>query len=141
MNAVDQALYSRLTGTGGLTALLADATSIFRDIVPQPKAYPAVVFSLQAGGDDNKSPRRAKQLLYLVKGVVPDRVGASTYTLKDALSIDAQIDTALHGVVLTVTGWTNYWLMREADISFTEIADGGRRFYHAGGNYRLRIAA
>lgn len=133
MNAVETALYSRLAGASALTALLATTTSIYNTVAPQGAAYPLVVFNLQAGGDDNKSPHRAKQLLYLVKAV-------SATSMKDAGTIDNEVDTALHGLVLTVTDWTNYWLMRGQDVRFEELAPDGKRYFHSGGIYRIRIA-
>lgn len=142
MNAVETALYARLSGTAALTALLASATAIYNGVAPQNADFPYVVFSQQSAVDDNKSPHRARQLLYLVKAVVVDRQGSTSYSMQDAGAVDDQIDAALHGEVLTVTGWTNYSLWRETDVRFTEVPDqaGGRRYFHAGGVYRLRIA-
>lgn len=140
MNAVEIALYQRLIGTAALVNLLASATSVYTQEAPQGAAYPMVVFNKQAGTDDNDNPHRARQLLYQVKAIVASKQATGAdYTLKDALAIDEQIDAALHLKPLTVTGWTNFWIVRESDVLYDEDASG-KRFYHAGGLYRLRIA-
>ena len=134
MNAVETAIYARLAGRVELTLLLASASGIYNLVAPQRAAYPLVIFGLNAGGDENKSPHRSKSLRYLVKAV-------SQTSLKNAGSIDAELDTALHGVLLTVTGWTNTWLMRESgDVRYEEIGADGKRYFHAGGIYRVRLA-
>lgn len=141
MNAVEIALYQRLTGTAALTNLLASATAVYTQEAPQGATYPFVVFNKQAGTDDNDNPHRARQLLYQVKAIVGSKQATGAdYTLKDALTIDDQIDAALHLKPLTVTGWSNFWLVRESDVLYQEDASGGKHFYHAGGLYRLRIA-
>lgn len=139
MNAVATALYQRLTGAAALTALLASPTSVYQRRVPQGDGrYPCVLFQKQAGTDDNDNPHRARQLVYLVKGIVADpRSGGRSGT--NAGAIDDQIDAALSMRPLTVTGWTNFWLARESDVDYEE-DDAGKRFYHVGGLYRLRIA-
>jgi hypothetical protein len=139
MNAVGAALWERLTGSPGLTGLLATPTSVYQRRVPQRAAYPLVLFAKQSATDDNDTPHRARQLVYLVKGIVADADGASGAT---AGAIDDQIDAALHMQPLAVAGWTNVWLVRESDVDYEEdpAAAGGRRYWHAGGLYRIRLA-
>lgn len=131
MNAFEAALYARLTGTAALTALLASATSVYNELAERDASLDYVVFSLNAGGPTNRSPRRAEMLVYLVKGL---STGAKT-----AGAIDDQIDAALHDQLLTVTGYTNYWLMRESRVRYVETTDAGKLIYHAGGLYRARL--
>ncbi len=137
MNALAAALYGRLTATPALTALLATPTSVYSRRVPQRAAYPAVLFAKQSGVDDNDNPHRARQLVYLVKAIVADADGVSGATVG---AIDDQIDAALHLQPLVVAGWTNVWLARESDVDYEEDAPGGKRFWHAGGLYRIRLA-
>lgn len=63
----------------------------------------------------------------------------SVSSAAQAGSIDAQIDTALHLVPLTVSGWTNLWLARETDVELVENEASGRQIYQAGGLYRLLL--
>ena len=132
MNEVSVALYNKLTGGTALTALLAGTTSVYESLVPRGAALDAVVFSLQGGGDANWTPRRRKELRYMVKAV-------SDGSVKTAGAIDAQIDTLLHRGTLTVSGWTSISVMREADVSYAETTPEGRNYWHVGGVYRLRI--
>ena len=144
MNAIESAIYTALTSAGALTSLLATTTSVFFRIGHPGNNYPMVVFEFLSETDDNKSPHRAKQLLYSIKGIVHERRGLRPDTgpnadLVDAGAIDLQIDAIFHLKVLTVTGWTNFWAMRESGIRYEEVVEGGR-FFHAGGIYRFRLA-
>lgn len=138
MNEVEVALFSRLSGTAALTTLLATppagiAASIYRRHAPQSAALPYVVFEEISGRDDNKSPHRARQLLYSAKAI-------TATSGKDAGAIFAQIDAALHELPLTITGWTNTRIWLETDLDYEELISGGKFRYHRGGIYRLRIA-
>jgi len=129
MNAIDTAIYSRLQGTGALTTLLSGTTAIYHLQAPDGATLPYVVWSIQAGGDENLSRHRVKQLVYFVRGY-------SGVSAAQAGSIDAQLDTALHLVPLTVSGWTDLWLAREQDLELVEIQPSGRQIFTAGGLYR-----
>lgn len=133
MNEFDEALRARLTGFAALTALLASAQAVYNAVTSASAALPYVVFSLNAGGPTNRTPRRAETLVYLVKGVA--KADAAR-----AADIDAQIDAALHNQTLTVVGWSNYWLTRESRVRFDEMDSGGKPIFHAGGLYRARLA-
>jgi hypothetical protein len=134
VNEFEAALYSRLTGGTSITSLLAGTDSIYNQQAPPGAAYPLIVFQYQGGGDENKSPHRAKNMLYTIKAISADG-------LTDAGTIDAAVDTELHlGTALTVSGWTNFWLAREGEIRLVEATPEGNRYYHAGGIYRARIA-
>ena len=132
MNALETALYSKLSGGTALTALLAGTTSVYNAAVPMGASFGCVVFQLQGGGDYNETPRRRKELLYTVKAV-------SATSMQNAGLIDNQIDALLHEATLTVSGWTNYWTMREEDISYVETSPEGRNYWHSGGIYRIRL--
>lgn len=130
MNPFVTGLYNKLTGGTALTSLLAGTVSVYDTLVPRGASYPVVTFALQGGGDANETPRRRKELRYLVKGI-------SDASGKEAGTIDAQIDTLLHGGVVTVTGWNSITTMRVADVSYAETTPEGRNFWHVGGVYRL----
>lgn len=137
-NAVETALYGKLAGVSGITSLLSANDAIFNqraeeDDPGSPVVLPYIIFQQMSEIDDNKSPHRAKQLLYLVKGV-------SGSGFLEAGAIDAAIDAALHGSSLTVSGWSSIVLWRESSVRFVEDIPAGGSVYHAGGVYRLRIA-
>jgi hypothetical protein len=133
MTALNAAIISRLGTITALTNLLAaGSASIFNMQAPEGSNYPYVVFSLQAGGDLNDNPHRTKSLVLFVRAY-------STTSAKNAGSIDAQIDTALHLVPFAnVTGWTNTWLARETDLETVENPPTGSQVFMQGGLYRSR---
>ena len=131
MNTVDNALYSTLAaGTALITAL--GGTAIYWTVADQGASFPYCVFFQSTGRDENSSPRRARRLIYTVKGVTtdPDTAG----------DIDDGIDAALHDKALTITGWGNYWMMRENDIAYVEQTSAGVTVFHRGAQYGIRIA-
>jgi len=130
-NALPAALYSKLTGTSGLTALLAGTTSVYNIQAPDDASLDYVVFNIQAGGDDNESAHRTKDLLVFIRGY-------SSVNASMAGSIDAQIDTALHMKPLTISGWANFWISRERDFANVEIDASNFKTWMAGAYYRIR---
>ncbi len=132
MNALNAAIYSRLTGGSGLTNLLASSTSVYYQQAPDDAAFNYVVFSLQGGGDENLTPNRTKNLIVFVRGY-------SQTSPAKAGQIDAAIDTLLNGLALTVSGWTNFWLQREDDLAMTETDQAGKKTHMAGALYRIRL--
>jgi len=134
MNELNTAIYSKLQSPSAIRSLLAGTTAIYHLQAPEGQAYPYVVFNVQAGGDENITPRRTKDLRVWVRAYAAGANGAA-----QAGSIDAQIDTALHLVPLTVSGWTNFWLARVQDIELVENEPSGRQVHTCGGVYRIRI--
>lgn len=134
MTALNSAIVSRLGTITALTNLLAaGSASIFNMQAPEGANYPYVVFSLQAGNDLNDNPHRTKSLVVFIRGY-------SQTSAKNAGSIDAQIDTALHLVPFSnVSGWTNTWLARETDLETVENPPTGTQVFMQGGMYRSRI--
>lgn len=129
MNEMDAAIYTRLQTTSGLTSLLAGTAAIYHLQAPEGQGYGYVVFNLQGGGDANETPRRRKNTVYFIRGYAASAASAGT--------IDAQIDTAVHLVPLTVSGWTNIWLARFQDLELVENDPSGRPVYMSGGLYRM----
>ena len=129
-NKVNAALITKLD-----VATLTDelgGSYIYHQQAPDQQARPYVVFSLAAGGDENQTPSRMKDLLYFVR--------AYADTAKEAGEIDAIIDGLLHNQELSITGWANYWLAREDDLSDIENAKSGEKIHMTGANYRMRLS-
>lgn len=135
MNALWSALYSRLAGGTALTSLLAGGTaSIHHRQVQGTAGYPCLTFGWRSGGDEIDNPHRRVDLTVQIKAI-------SSVGFQQAGNIDAAVDALLHGVPLTVSGWTNTWLMREGErIEYVEATPVGELYYHAGGVYRVRLA-
>ena len=132
MNELTAAIYSKLQGTSAIRSLLAGTDAIYHMQAPEGQAYPYIVFNVQGGGDENQSQHRTKNLVVFVRAY-------SAVSPAQAGSIDAQVDTALHLVPLTVTGWSNFWLARETDIELVENEPNARPIYTVGGMYRVRL--
>ena len=131
-NALNAAIHSRLSADGSLGTLLGGTTNVFYQQAPDHQDYPFVVFDWQAGGDENLTPSRMKNMIMHARGYTT--VGAAT-----AGTIDARIDTLLHNYTFTVVGWTNFLTMREEDIALVENPSDGKKVYSAGGLYRVRL--
>lgn len=129
-NLIGSALFSKLSAGTALTTLLG-GTFIYNTNAENEKALPYVVYSLQAGGPDNITPSDSRDLLYYVRAYSNDNSQAG--------SIDAAVSALLHNQVLTVSGYTNYGLMRETDIQTDELSAAGVRTYCAGAFYRILI--
>lgn len=123
------ALYTKLAaGTALITEL--GGTAIWDTLAPQDQSLPYLVFFYSGGGDENRSAKRARSLVYTVKAVAESKSKAE--------AIDAEVDTLLHQQTLTISGWDNWWTARVADVAFVQSA-GGVLHWHRGGQYRIRI--
>jgi len=132
MNEISLSIYSTLSAATALTSLLAGTASIYHIQAPDNATLPYVVFSTQAGGDENQTPIRRKNIVLFVRGY-------SAVSAAAAGSIDAQIDTLLHGKSLTITGWNNFWLAREQDLENIDNQSSTEKVWMAGGLYRARF--
>ena len=131
MNVLDAALYTRLQGTA-VSSLLSGTTAIYKNQAPEGAVLPYIVFSKQSGSPENLDANRVDNLLYYVRAY-------SGVSAAQAGSIDARVDTALHLIPLTVSGWTNIWLAREANIELPSTEPSGRVIHSAGALYRIIV--
>lgn len=130
-NALWGALYSKLNAATALTALLSGTTAIYNMQAPEGAALPYVVFQNYGGGPDNLTPRDARTQPMLIKAYASSAMLAG--------SIDAQIHAAIIGGV-SVTGYTNFWLSRDQDVTTVETPPDGENVYMAGAVYRIRLS-
>lgn len=132
-NALHTGIYNKLTGGTALTALLAGTASIYYQQAPDGAILPYVVFNSQGGGPDNTNASDMRDMVYHVRG----------YANSPALagSVDAQISSLLHRGSVTVSGYTNFWLVRETDTSLVENPPDQEKIHMAGGIYRIRLTA
>ena len=133
MNELWQALYNRLTGAAAITAQLSSGTAVYDTQAPAGAAYPLIIFQQQAWPVETVDPRRREDAYVLIKAISPN-------SFAEAGRIDAAIDAALDGKLLTVAGHVNIWCRRTEQIRYLETDPAGKNYYHAGGIYRIRLA-
>ena len=135
-NAVATGIKDKLNASPALLALLPTTTtqfpsSICRNQAADNQPLPFVVFNFQAGGPENIYPHDLRSLLYQVRAFATSAIQAG--------SIDTQISLALHQKTLTVSGYTNTWTVREADIELVDYPPNVQPVYSAGGLYRIYL--
>jgi hypothetical protein len=124
--ALNTAIYSRLAGT-----YTSAGTKVYYLQAPDNAALPYIVFDYVASRDENMTQNRTKDCSMFIRayGTTPGQAG----------TIDGQIDGRLHNVTLTVSGYTNFWTMRENAYSLSEVDASGRKTFMAGADYRVRL--
>lgn len=132
MNILNQSIYNTLKAGTALTALLPGTTSIYHLQAPDNATLPYVVYSLQAGGDENETPKRRKNYVMYIRAY-------SKTSAANAGSIDTQVDSLLHGKTLSVSGWANFWCNRETDLENIDNLPSGEKVWMQGGFYRVRL--
>jgi hypothetical protein len=133
VNALESALYSRLTASAGVMAV---AAAVVNSVAPRGQALPVCLFSTQAGLEESVSPRRSLEMIVFVKGIARSKATAS--------QIAEAAAAALHNQPLAVTGWQcNYWLARSSYVSYVEAdpAQPSENIFHVGWEYVIRLAA
>jgi hypothetical protein len=129
-NALNTAIYSRLTGGTALTSLLAGTTSCYYIQAPNNATLPFVVWDIVDDPDTNYTANRNVVALVFARG----------YATSPALagSIDAAIYTEMMRG-LSVSGWTEFWKGREEGFHVVETDQAGINVYMAGAHYRLKF--
>jgi hypothetical protein len=130
--AMGTALYDTLTGGTAPTALVTTlgGSAIYQDQAPDTASLPYVIYSHQGGGPDNFPAGMTNDIWY-IRGYAATRAQAFT--------IDSQIDSLITGKTITVSGFTNFWTVREEHISLVENPPDGGKIYSLGALYRVRL--
>ena len=130
--AMGTALYNALSGGTALITELG-GTLIYQDHAPDGQARPYVIFNHQGGGPDLLNSHDMRNNLWYVRGYADTRA--------KAVAIDKQVDALLDKQTLSVSGYTNFWTVREEDMSTAEVQPDKTRIYSNGGFYRIRLTA
>ena len=131
ITALETGLYSKLAAGSALITALG-GTAIYSMQAPDNSVPPYVVFNLVFGQPENITPSDMRSQLYQVR--------AFAYSKATAGTLDALIDALLHRQALTVSGYTNFWSVRETDApALVENLPSGIRVYSFGGYYRFRL--
>lgn len=114
------------------TIATACSTRVYFGFAPLGAVMPYAIFAVQAGGMDNDTALESVDLRYLVKVVSED--GESALDLQEA------IKSALHEATLTgADGWT-VTRCQLTEAVFYQENDDKRTYWHAGGQYRVRMS-
>ena len=132
LNKMSTTLYSTLTGGTALTALLSGTAAVYNTKAPDTATYPYVVFSLQAGQPLNINPSDIREEVYWIRA-------HSQTSMGNAGSIDAQISNLIDRKTLSISGYTNYFTVREQEVAIVEQAPDGVDVFTAGAMYRISI--
>lgn len=127
--ALGTALYGTLAACAG-TALWA--ARVYDTLAPEGATVPYVVFQHVAGGDLNISPSRIIDVEYRVECIAATGV--------DARNGSNYLETALHNVTLTVSGF-NAIACTQQDLFNRVDTVEGKQFYRKGAFYRIRQSA
>ena len=130
-NALNTTIYDALTGASALTDLLAGTTSAYFLQAPDDSPLDYVVWSHQGGGPENVNPSDLRNIILWIRGY--------SGTASAAGSIDSQISTLIDGVALSVSGYTNFWTVRQQAVSLVENLPDGRQVYTSGAFYQIRL--
>lgn len=127
MNAIDAAIYARLSGDATLTTLAPGG--VWRNLAPTGTTGVIVVFTPVSANDAYTLGQRATtEHTYLVKAVAP---GESNNPASDAA---ARIDALLTDATITLAAGRVLSIRRSEIVTMTE-NDGGEMYQHAGGYY------
>lgn len=140
MDAVDRALYAKLSGDATLAALCTDGVvsgQIFNGQPPQGTAPAYLTFSEESGADTSTWTRRAAvDLTYMLKAVT--RKGPAVDHISAAKAIRERADALVTDTAFTVTGW-KVGRHRRFSLFAYEENDGGVVYFHAGFRWRVRL--
>lgn len=125
------ALRSALAGVSAAAGVTV--SGIWKELVPQGQAFPALVFQMQSALDvDTHSGRSWVDARYLVKAV------SEGYDDRNANALALAIDNALNHQRIEGSGVRLEDVHRINRISTTETRDG-KVYRHRGGSYRMMI--
>lgn len=135
-NALNTAIYSKLSGGTALTVLLNGGTaspSLYFEQAPDGASLPYCVWIFPSELDTNQIPRRMKNIVLRVYAVASAPAQAGT--------IDAAVDTLLHNATLTMASpWaSSLWLRRENGYQLITTSEAGLRYYTSGADYRVEL--
>lgn len=126
---LETALSTKIKGISALITELG-GTFIYNTLAPQTAPSKYALYRWQAGGDVNDTPVRSVDVLYGIYGIAT--------TKAEAVTISGLIDGSIHHSTLSMSGWNNYWMVREQDIQLAETDEAGNTRWQVGGLYRIR---
>jgi hypothetical protein len=132
LDKTSAAIYTTLTGSTALTALLNDATSVYDTQAPEGASLDYVVFSLQAGGPEVVTGSEIENNLWFVR--------VYSTSAKKASEAFEKVDALLHRKNITIGSGVTWWCAREENVKNVEVTPSGQLIWMAGGIYRIRTS-
>lgn len=129
--AMGTALYNKLAGGTALITALG-GTAIYADQAPDSVSLPYTIFSHSGGGPDTRAATTIRDNTWFVRSYAS--------TKAEAANLDGLTDALLHKQSLSVSGWSNIWLVRELDQALVENPPNGEKIYMCGGIYRVKLS-
>lgn len=129
-DTMNKAVYGVLTGSTALISALG-GTAVYYLQAKDDAALPYVVWNWQSSIDENITPSR------MWNNIINVRCFCSSAS--QAGSVDAHIDGLLSGATLSVTGWSNFFTVRELAFSDVITEPSREKTWVSGGLYRIRI--
>lgn len=108
--SVDTAIYSLLSGASGITDIVG--TKIYNLQAPSGVSVPYLIFYVASGVIPNTEPRDTINQIYRIESRQTSRAGAE--------ALHGAVYSAVHEQALSITGWSNYWLVCESEQRFVE---------------------
>lgn len=134
MNALDAAIFAKLTGDASLLALI---NGVYHRSAPANVVEPFLIFAEQSGVDSQVfGGRLATNRLYLVKMVDKSASAQRAGTAYE------RADAVLENQPLTISGHVEvHRLHREQTVEYDEPGPAGETYQHVGGRYRIVTSA
>jgi len=129
--AIEDGAYNLLAASTALVAALGGTAIYIRD-VPAGIVPPYIVLDTIRAQDLNLCPHRMGESLLSAQAITTDGAAAAN-------TLDGLCDTALHNSDPSITGWTSLHCWRQRHLAYREIAADGREYFHAEGEYYLRV--
>lgn len=127
MNALNQAIYNKLSGGTALVSALG-GTAIYHLQATDETAYPYIVYSHQGGGNVNLTPTYGVDQLEFIRVYHTNARAAG--------SIDELVRAQMAGT-LGITGYSFVGIFCEDDYEAVEIDAAGVAVYTMGAIYRI----
>lgn len=127
---LEESIYSRLSTDSNITDELG-GTYIYNTVASRLAPSDLIIFNRQSGENENLDSGVIRDVIYQFR--------ATSYDHAKAVTLSDLMDTALHRVALTVSGWTCHKMDRESDVVSSELDSYSRTIFHEGFLVRMLL--
>lgn len=126
---LDAAVRAKLVGASGVTALVGQ--KVYNLQAPAGGTLPYLIFYQASGIIPNLQPRDTLDYVF--------RVDCWSASGSGAIGLSGAVYDALHEQTLTLSGWTNYWMVCEQEQSLIQDVSGVQ-YYRRVWDVRIRAS-